>query len=103
MANSINNISKYKKEHTLHNARSQNIQRQHIPQEYIDFAKGMEQQFAELMIEQMKKTGGLKTEETAGNFYQSLMTREEAKRLMASGLGISDLILKQLIQKSTRR
>ncbi|RLA65101.1 MAG: hypothetical protein DRQ88_02405 [Epsilonproteobacteria bacterium] len=79
-----------------------------IPQVYKNIAQGMERQFLQYMLEKMKDTAKTKNQDTAGKYYQSLMTSEHAK-IMASkngGVGIQKLILKQIYpgyQDTTRK
>jgi len=69
-----------------------------IPKAYKKIAEGMERQFLQYMLEKMKDTAKTQNQDTAGKYYQSLMTSEHA-RVMASkneGLGIQKLILQQI-------
>ncbi len=79
----------------------------YIPEEYKNFAKGMEKQFAEMMIEQMNDSV-LKDEESEGNsatkYYESIMNSERADIMTTKdgGLGVQKMILEQLYPKSKR-
>lgn len=73
--------------------------RQFIPDRFKDIAGSMEQQFAEMMIEEMKKTVD-KTEPESGAeaYYNSLMQQEYAKNLTNGddGMGLKKMILNQI-------
>jgi Rod binding domain-containing protein len=80
--------------------------RRFVPKPFVDVAKGMEEQFANFMVEQMRKTSGADEAEasTASEYYDSLMDTEHAKKLSqtGNGLGVSDLILDQIYPKRLR-
>jgi Rod binding domain-containing protein len=66
-----------------------------------DVANGMEEQFASLLIQEMKKSID-KTEDgsTAMKIYESMLDQEYARILADQGqLGLSDVIVKQLAPK----
>lgn len=79
---------------------------EYIPQDYKNVAEGMESQFAEYMIGEMKKTIN-KDEENpesqADEIYQGFLGTEQAKA-MANGdrLGIKKLILDQIYPEQMR-
>lgn len=77
---------------------------ENIPKPYRDVAKGMETQFAKLMIEQMNKTvDKTESQSSAAKYYQSLTNQKRAE-LMASGdgLGLQKVILDQIYPKHLR-
>lgn len=77
----------------------------HIPDAYIKIAEGMEQEYVKFMLKRMKgsidKNG---PESSAMNYYNSLMTTEQAKKLVQQngGLGIKSMILDQIYPKELR-
>ncbi len=77
---------------------------QYIPKAYVDVAKGMEKQFLNYMLEQMKKTTEEKEGDTSSQYYNSLMTSERAGIMSEQneGMGISKLILDQIYPKHLR-
>lgn len=75
-----------------------------IPEPYVDVAKKMETEFAKMMIDKMKSSMG-KTEnaDSAQDFYDSLMTQEQAETLTKrEGLGVAQMILDQIYPVSKR-
>ena len=76
----------------------------YIPRPYRDVASGMEKQFAEFMINQMKKTTGESETGTGMDYYKSLLTTERAKSMTENGggLGLQKLILDQVYPKKFR-
>jgi Rod binding domain-containing protein len=77
---------------------------ENIPEDYKKVAKGLEQQFAQYMIEQMQKTIGKEDDSTAMNYYKELTQKEQAKMMTESksGMGIQDLILDEIYPKKFR-
>lgn len=79
--------------------------RRFVPKEFQNVAKGLEQQFAEMMVNEMTKTVG---EDDAENgvgmdYYKSLQNTERAKTLTEQNqLGLQDLILNQIYPKRLR-
>ena len=78
----------------------QNIdRRKYIPEPYLEVAQGMEEQFIEFMIQQMKKSVQ-KTEESSSamDYYESLLTQQQSNSMATQngGTGIQDLILDQV-------
>lgn len=72
---------------------------QYIPKPYKDVAKGMEAQFTQFMLTKMNDSiSRTKPLDSAGNYYESVMTEERAKILSekGQGIGIQNLILDQL-------
>ncbi len=78
--------------------------RRYIPKQYQDVAKGLEQQFAELMINEMNKTMGEEDDAGPGmDYYKSLQNTERAKTLTEQNmLGLQDVILNQIYPKRMR-
>ena len=77
----------------------------YIPKPFKDVAKGMESQFAEYMLQQMRKTVDKnEPESSATKYYNSIIDSEHAKTLTNKdgGLGIQDLILNQIYPKRFR-
>jgi Rod binding domain-containing protein len=80
---------------------------QYIPKQYKDVAANMEQQFAEMMIDQMNKTVQSGNEEEDGDsgmdYYKSLQKSERAKMMtQQKSLGLQDMILNQIYPKRQR-
>ncbi|MCB9094870.1 MAG: rod-binding protein [Halobacteriovoraceae bacterium] len=73
-------------------------QLKNIPKEYLEAAKGMETQFANYMINEMRKTvHKVNPESSAEQYYNSLLDYERAKKLVdTQGLGLKELILNQI-------
>nr|BDT30219.1 rod-binding protein [Bacteriovorax sp. HI3] len=81
--------------------------RQYIPKQFKDVAASMEQQFAEMMVEQMAKTVDEADSEGGGgmamDYYKSLQKGERAKALTEqNNLGLQDMILNQIYPKRMR-
>lgn len=78
----------------------------YIPDEYKNVAKGMESQFAELMLAQMEQTATLGEEDnsTANGIYKNWMNSERSKIMTNSSnkLGIQDLVLDEIYPKKFR-
>ncbi len=63
----------------------------------------MEQQFAEHMLEEMKKSLDSGENSTASTYYKNLLNKEQAKGLVHnSQLGIQDMILNDIYPKRLR-
>ena len=80
--------------------------RDFIPTKYKEVAAGMEQQFVEMMIDQMGKTVDESTPEEGGmgmDYYKSLQKSERAKAMtLQNNLGLQDMILNQIYPKRMR-
>jgi Rod binding domain-containing protein len=80
--------------------------RQYIPKQYKEVAAGMEQQFAEMMLDQMGRTVDEAETEGGGmgmDYYKSLQKSERAKSMTAqNNLGLQDVILNQIYPKRIR-
>lgn len=75
--------------------------KQQMMKQLNEVANGMEEQFANLLIKEMKKSVD-KTEDgsTAMQIYESMLDQEYARILAQQGqLGLSDVIVKQLAPK----
>lgn len=71
----------------------------YIPKDYKNVASGMEGQFAQFMVEQMKKTINRESEPgQAEQFYESILTQEQSKSMSdkGDGLGLKKMILDQI-------
>lgn len=78
---------------------------ENIPKPFKDAARGIEQQFVEFMVQQMHKTTGAPEDtNTATNYYNDLLYKEESSRMTEhkNGLGIQKLILDQIYPKKFR-
>ncbi len=79
--------------------------RQYVPKQYQEVAEGMEQQFAEYMLQQMNKTVNEEDAENAAgmDFYKSMQTSERAKAMaQQNNLGLQEMILDQIYPKRMR-
>lgn len=80
--------------------------RAYIPKEYKKVAAGMEQQFAEMMLDQMSRTVDESEPEQGGmgmDYYKSLQKTERAKAMTSQNtLGLQDMILDQIYPKRMR-
>lgn len=76
----------------------------YIPRPFREVAEGMEKQFAEFMINQMKKTSGESEGDSGMSYYKSLLTSERANSMTQNngGLGLQKLILDQVYPKRFR-
>lgn len=76
----------------------------YIPEPYKKVARGMEEQFANFMLEEMNKTTGDSSTDSASQYYKGLMTAERAKIMSESdqGLGLKKVILEQIYPKRLR-
>lgn len=75
-----------------------------IPSQVKKIAQDYEAQFAELMLQEMKKTVDQPELDTGGEFYQSLLQKEQANSLTQNngGLGIQKMILDQIYPERWR-
>jgi Rod binding domain-containing protein len=81
--------------------------REYIPKQYKEVAASMEQQFVEMMLDQMGKTVDEAENENAGgpgmDYYKSLQKTERAKTMTQQNeLGLQNLILDQIYPKRMR-
>lgn len=79
--------------------------RKYVPKEFVKVARGLEQQFAEMMINEMNKTTGDEgaNDGVGMDYYKSLQNTERAKTLTEQNqLGLQDLILDQIYPKRMR-
>ena len=70
-----------------------------IPKPYRDVARGMEQQFIQYMVEQMKRTiDPAKKASSALKYYHSVLNRHQADMMAKNneGLGLQKVILDQI-------
>ncbi len=99
------NLDSNKEPKPLNNNKVNTDSRQYIPKEFKDVARGLEQQFAEMMVNEMNKTVGEDgTEDGVGmDYYKSLQNTERAKTLTEQNqLGLQDLILNQIYPQRLR-
>ena len=80
--------------------------REYIPKQFKEVAASMEQQFAEMMIDQMAKTvdeNEVEGDSAGMDFYKSLQKGERAKSLTEqNNLGLQNMILDQIYPKRMR-
>lgn len=77
----------------------------YIPKGYMDIAQGMEKQFTNHLLAQMRKTvDSVEPDSQAKKIYKSMLDDERAQLMAESstGLGVKDLILDQLYPKYRR-
>jgi Rod binding domain-containing protein len=105
MANEINRGIAIQNQKPLEINQRKLDDRQYIPKQFKDVAQGMEQQFAQYMLEQMNKSVDTNEAEdsTGMDYYKGLQTTEQAK-IMANkdNLGLQDMILNQIYPKRLR-
>jgi len=76
------------------------VSREEMLKPFKDVAEGMETQFSQQMIEQMRKSIPRESEpSSAQQYYESLMDYEYAKSMAQSesGLGLKKVILDQIV------
>lgn len=76
------------------------VSREEMLKPYVEVAEGMETQFTNHMIEQMRRTIPRDHElSSAESYYESLMDNERAKNMAQSdtGLGLKRVILDQIV------
>jgi Rod binding domain-containing protein len=74
------------------------VQTRQIPQEYMDVAQGMETQFINNMIKEMRKSiPKYKPADSVEEFYNSLIDYERSVKMAATqGVGLKEVILEQI-------
>lgn len=78
----------------------------HVPKEIIDVAEGMESQFINHMINEMRKSvNKVEPESQAERFYNSKIDEEYAKIMSETknGLGVKEMIIEQLAPQYIRQ
>lgn len=86
---------------------SQRTDDRFIPEDHKNVARGMEQQFAEYMIQQMNNTvdkADNENQDSASTYYENMMTTERAKMMSNSGkgLGVQKVVLDQIYPQRLR-
>ena len=80
--------------------------REYIPKQFKEVAASMEQQFAEMMLDQMSRTVDEAESESGGmgmDYYKSLQKSERAKTMTdQNNLGLQNMILDQIYPKRMR-
>ncbi|MCY4523768.1 MAG: hypothetical protein OXB84_03405 [Halobacteriovoraceae bacterium] len=77
----------------------------YIPEAYMKIAENMESQYVEFMLNKMKETVSKNNPDgPAMSYYRSLLTREQATRLVRSNsnFGIKKMILDQIYPQRLR-
>jgi len=85
--------------------RKVNEKYKHVPKEVINVAEGMESQFINHMVNEMRKTVNKETPDSqAEQFYNSKIDQEYAKIMSEtnSGLGLKEMIIEQLAPQYIR-
>ncbi|MEX0798415.1 MAG: rod-binding protein [Bacteriovoracaceae bacterium] len=78
---------------------------QNIPKEYMDVAEGMETQFINHMLNEMRKTvKSSEPDSNANDYYKSMQDYERAKIMTKTenGIGLKEVILDQIYPKHMR-
>ena len=103
MSEKINSINQ--NSHMQARAKKAAAKYENVPKEYMDVAHGMETQFINHMLNEMRKTvKSTEPDSSATKYYKSLMDHERAK-IMAdteNGIGLKDVILDQIYPKHMR-
>ena len=76
------------------------VSREEMRKPYVEVAEGLETQFSQHMIEQMRKSIPKESESSsAQQYYESLMDYEYAKSMAQSdsGIGLKRVILDQIV------
>ena len=98
---SINNTPNFNNSVNRHNADKY----KNVPKEYLQVAEGMEEQFTNHLLGEMRKTIKSTTPESqATKVYKSLLDNERAQMMAQSntGIGVKDLVLDQIYPKHRR-
>ncbi|OUR92856.1 hypothetical protein A9Q84_20295 [Halobacteriovorax marinus] len=91
----------------LNNSNIQNsktINKKYIPKPYLEAAQGMEKQFIQLMVKEMKKTTqGPESTSTGMDYYMDLQSGERADAMVKKNqVGLQDLILDKIYPEKFR-
>lgn len=77
-----------------------------VPKAYMDVAEGMEAQFTNHLLTQMRKTApSVNPESQATKVYKSLLDSERSDMMAktSSGIGVKDLVLDQIYPTHMRQ
>ncbi len=77
-----------------------------LPQPVKDVAEGLETQFAEHLLQEMRKTIPKENEDSGTlQFYNSLLDHERAKLIAQdeNGIGLKEVIIKQLYPQAYKQ
>jgi Rod binding domain-containing protein len=99
LSNTLNSI------HPLQNSKKVFEKYKNVPEAYLKVAKGMETQFINHMLGEMRKTVKSETPEAPGEAYYKSMLDYERSKMMAdteNGVGLKDLILDQIYPQNLR-
>lgn len=80
--------------------RKQTNKYKNVPKAYTDIAEGMETQFINHMLNEMRKTvHSERPDSNANKYYKSLMDYERSKIMAATdnGIGLKEVILDQIV------
>ena len=69
-----------------------------VPKEYLKVAEGMEAQFTNHLLNEMRKTVKHSTNSPAERIYRSMLDQERAKMMAETntGIGIKDTVLREI-------
>lgn len=92
---------------TMKGVGSQRTDDRFIPEDHKNVARGMEQQFAEYMLQQMNNTiekNESEAQDSAQTYYENMQTTERAKMMADAkgGLGVQKIILNQIYPERLR-
>lgn len=79
---------------------NQGLKYKNLPKAYLDIAEGMETQFINHMMNEMRKTVHTQTPDSSANqYYKSLLDHERSKIMAATdnGIGLKEIILDQIV------
>jgi len=76
----------------------------YIPEQIKEVAQSYEKEFAKMMIQEMQKSVSKYSKDSSANFYQSLMTDEQAQSMTKNneGVGLQKMILDQIYPEHLR-
>ena len=84
----------------IQNPKIVNEKYKNVPKPYLDVAEGMESQFTNHLLNEMRKTVHSSTpESSASRVYKSLLDQERADMMAKSdsGVGVKDVVLEQIL------
>lgn len=87
---------------SIQNSKTEN--KKYIPKPILDAAQGMEKQFIQLMVNEMKKTAKGPEAESAGmDYYMDIQSSERADAMVKRNqVGLQDLILDKIYPEKYR-
>jgi Rod binding domain-containing protein len=101
----VNSIKNTPKIHIPHQNQAKFDKYKNVPKEYMQVAEGMEEQFTNHLLGEMRKTiKSTEPESQATRVYKSMLDSERAQMMAQSnsGLGVKDLVLDQIYPQHNR-